>query len=265
MNSNSDQHEIDHEQSLYGRNWDHVHGGYFSNPDIAAVLIDQIKQAVALAPPDVIADLGGGTGFLLEELYNSLPSGNTKLINIDLSAQQLEVHRPHILAHQASVADFNRDEIIHINDTDKLMLIMRSVLHYFGHAGLQPILTHIRAQMRPGEFFIHQTAAFDNDVNYHCINYIYSQMNTQKWAPMTGDLAGLLAQTGWQTTSIVPGPTLPLTSDELQTRYHLTPETVSHIRKTTLATYGQIEGIFQLTPEAFQIWLPYHIFTCKAV
>jgi hypothetical protein len=61
--------------------------------------------------------------------------------------------------------------------------MMRSVLHYFGKDGLRPVLRHLRAQAKPGEYFIHQTASFERVRDANCLNNLYAMMRTQKWYP----------------------------------------------------------------------------------
>jgi hypothetical protein len=45
-----------------------IHGSYFSDPEAARPLVKAILQAIDLSHPNVVADLGGGTGFILKEL-----------------------------------------------------------------------------------------------------------------------------------------------------------------------------------------------------
>lgn len=44
-----------------------LHGGYFSDPATARPLVETAKGIFAKSPVNVIVDLGGGTGFLLNQ------------------------------------------------------------------------------------------------------------------------------------------------------------------------------------------------------
>ncbi len=255
-------HEINHEIGIHGRQWDHAHGGYFSDPTVAAVLIEEVRKAIALEKPQVVADLGGGTGYLLEELAKNFPDESLELVNVDLSDRQLEVRRPRITPLLCSVSKVKRGEIG--EEEKRFLFLMRSVLHYFGREGLLPILKHIRSQMKPGEFFIHQTACSESEKECRCLNALYKEMATNKWYPLTGELSGLLEKTGWQVKSAGPCPSLPVTSEELENRYNFTHRQTLQIREKLIGQFGQIEDIFVPTPTGFRACLRYRIYTCRA-
>jgi len=241
---------------------DRVHGGYFSDPRIAATFIDQVRQAMDASRAQVVVDLGGGTGFLLRELIRTCPPTTAKFVNMDLSEKQLsQINHPQITPLLGSIDTLER---IKIDDPEKRFLFfMRSVLHYCGRQGLLPALQRIRSQTRPGEYFVHQTVVFESEPACQCLNTLYEEMGTGKWYPMHEEFEGLLKTAGWSIHSCVPAAVLPLNSDELEQRYGL--KDTAHIQAILLDRFGLIENAFVLTPSGFCAYLPYRIYSCIAV
>ncbi|MBN2250974.1 MAG: hypothetical protein JW724_02730, partial [Candidatus Altiarchaeota archaeon] len=72
-NMPSEEESVRREMKIHGTRWESFHHRYFSDPEVAEPLTEAILSAVDAARPDVIADLGGGTGFLLKELLRQHP------------------------------------------------------------------------------------------------------------------------------------------------------------------------------------------------
>ncbi len=141
--------EIDREIGIHGGRWESLHGGYFSDPVIAGIMVEEVIDVIDKAKPSVLADLGGGTGCLLSRLRDGELSPDLRLVNLDLSPRQLSrAEKPGISTIQASLSGFSRDLVA--SRGDRLLCIMRSALHYAGKVGLLPALRHIRAQMAGG-------------------------------------------------------------------------------------------------------------------
>jgi hypothetical protein len=85
--------EILKEYDVHGQAWDKIHGGYFSSPEIAGYFIREVEAALANDRPDILVDLGGGTGFVLGEIIRRNPHLATNFVNVDLSGKQL--HHEH--------------------------------------------------------------------------------------------------------------------------------------------------------------------------
>jgi hypothetical protein len=79
------------EKIVYGQHWGTMHGGYFSDHAIARPLIETAKGILAKSPVDVVVDLEGGTGFLLNQLVSHRIGANMALVNIDCSEAQLDL------------------------------------------------------------------------------------------------------------------------------------------------------------------------------
>ena len=104
--------QINREIGVHGREWDSFHEGYFSDANIAGTLIDRIKDAITTAHPDVIVDLGEGTGFLLSELSQQDLSKDIRLVNLDCSDAQLDIARSRgIDSVLGSIDTFKRGDI----------------------------------------------------------------------------------------------------------------------------------------------------------
>lgn len=254
---------VGREASSHGRNWEALHDGYFSDPGIAAPLVEKIRDGIASSKPDLIIDLGGGTGFLLQQLLrNNLASG-IQLLNVDVSPKQLEqAFDRHIRTVQRSLTDFVRADAA--TPGERLLFIMRSVLHYYGRDGLEPVLKHLRAQMQTGELFVHQTACSDDQADADFINLLYGRMNTGKWYPLSGEFVQTLENCGWAVDSVSPAPALRVTSRDLGTRYGFDDAGMNRIRGEIVERFGRKRGVFELTPDGFHAYLHYKLFTCIA-
>ena len=263
-----DEH-IDKEAAVHGQPWDALHGGYFSDPAVAGPLVETVRKAVAEYRPDVVVDLGGGTGFLLSQL--AAQGTDIKLVNVDCSHAQLAVAgQAGISCLRGSVPEFTRRDAA--PEGERLLLMMRSVLHYFGQNGLSPVLGHLRSQAKDGERFVHQTACFEEKGDAACLNALYQKMGTGKWYPTIGQLRTRLADAGWrqadagsERTGTHPAPPLELTSEDLAARYGLSRDDVARIGAEMTEQFGETAGVFELRPDGFTAWLHYRICACAAV
>jgi len=255
--------EIEKEIGIHGDRWESFHQGYFSDPVVSGFLVREIIAGVEESGPTVLVDLGGGTGYLFSELLKENIDQSVRLINLDLSLQQLNhAGSARITSLQASLSEFKR--VMLASDRDRVLFIMRSALHYFGKSGLSTVLRHLREQMKPGEYFVHQTACFTSQTAADCLNAIYAGMGTIKWYPTVEVLIPILESTGWEVTHIADVPRLRLASDELKERYQLSDDTVREIRDRIMSDFGEIEGVLEETPDGFIAYLSYKIFLCRA-
>lgn len=256
--------QINRELCIHGKEWDSFHEGYFSDTGIAGVLMSRIKDAVATSHPEVIVDLGGGTGFLLSELSQHDLSSDVRLVNLDCSDAQLEIARARgIDSVHGSIDTFRRSDID--EGRKQFLYIMRSVLHYYGRNGLIPILRHLRSQTKEGEFFVHQTASFEQAGDAVCMNLIYEKMRTNKWYPTIEELSRCLMSTGWSVASVYPVVSLPLTSHDLARRYKLDEGDVQHICDEIMKKFGEMDNVFRLCEGGFCAYLHYRVYVCAAV
>jgi hypothetical protein len=251
---------IDREASIHGQRWGTLHGGYFSSVQVAAPLIAAVERAMPTDGARTLTDLGGGTGFLLSHFSGE----GLRRVNVDLSAEQLEAcaDRDIVRVHSGA-GDVTREQLTENSDT--LTLMMRSVLHYAGAEGVPPMLSHLRAQLQPGEAFIHQTACFDDPRDAACLNQLYTLMRSPKCYPTVADLSAQLATTGFDVTAIADATALPLTASDLAERYSLTATDLTTIRTELATTFGSIPGVFESNSDTFTAHLHYRIVTCRAV
>lgn len=250
------------EQALHGSSWGRLHGGYFSNLDVARPLVNAVRDAWTEAHPDRVVDLGGGTGFLLSQL-RAAGIGCNSLTVLDGSAPQLaEAKKAGLACLRGSVDAFRRAEVAPAGE--RVLWIMRSVLHYAGEDGLDPLLGHFRAQAMEGETWVHQTACFEREEDAACLNALYRKMRTEKGYPTLADLRERLAAAGWRTESVRPAPTLHLDARELGSRYGLDESDLRRIREEMAAEFGGRSPLFRESPDGFRADLPYRIFVCRA-
>ncbi len=254
---------IGREQLVHGASWAQIHGGYFSDPEVARPLIEAVREVWAAARPDAIVDLGGGTGFLLSQLRRAGLSEGALLMDLDGSEPQLaEAAKAGLACVRGAVDGFRRDEVVPAGRT--ALWLMRSVLHYAGEAGLDPLLRHLRAQAAAGEFWVHQTACFERAEDAACLNALYRQLRTGKWYPTVAELRQRLAAHGWTVVEERPAPTLILDSDELGLRYGTDAAGLQAIGQALSAEFGEPNDVFRFTPAGFQADLHYRAFICRA-
>lgn len=254
--------QIKREEAVYGKQWDLVHGGYFSDPLTAAPLVRKVEEFASKSGTNVIVDLGGGSGFVLSRLLaNGIERGVSLLVNLDDSAIQLEATTgTELSCVRGSVDSFSRRDV---GPKDgHFLFMMRSVLHYFGQDGLRPVLRHLRAQARPGEFFVHQTGSFSDQQNADCLNELYQMMRTKKWYPTVDFLCECLRAEGWQVLEVLPGVPLPLESKELMQRYNLDKADVLRITRQLPRDSLVSEEVFKKTKDSFCAFLHYWIYIC---
>jgi len=255
------EHSIGPEEACFGERWAKMHGGYFSDPAVAESLLSKVRELIAQTDPDAIVDLGCGTGFLLSRILAGGIREGMRLINLDCSESQLAIAiRRGITCISQSLDSFLRRDLD--LDGSRCLHIMRSVLHYFGRDGLTPVLEHIRTQMRPGEYFIHQTASFYDQRHADCLNAIYGMMRTDKWYPTVDSLRRSLQDSGFDVLDISPAPTLTLSSDDLSSRYGLSAADVERIRERISRDFTVPGSVFREEDDGFCAHLDYHIYTC---
>jgi len=255
---------VERETGVQGSRWNTVHEGYFGDPAVAQPLVDAICRAMQEHAPTVLADLGGGTGFLLHRVLAQGTCEGIRVEDVDISTRQItEDNDPHVVDLTRSAADVTRTELCPHED-DRLMLTLRSLLHYFGHEGSRALLRHLREQTKRGEVFVHQSACFEDPVGAACLDRIYAMMKSEKWYTTVDDMEKVLKEEGWAVTNIEPAPPIHLTSADLADRYHLSDADVAAIRDDVTSRYNAVPGVFDQTEDGFSSWLHYRIFTCRA-
>ena len=255
--------KVRREAGIQGQRWQSMHQGYFSHSAIADPLVEVAAEVIAKDAPDVVADLGGGTGVVLRQLLQRRGDRPVRLVNVDLSARQLaECRDSGIEVLNASALQVRREDLRLAGG--RLMFLMRSLLHYFGREGLRPALSHLRKEMIPGELFLHQTVCFAEERDADCANRLYQTMRTGKWFPTTDGLSVALRSTGWEVCEVRYAPPLALESAELMERYQLTPHDVAAIRDDLVKRFGAAPGVLLPRPDGFIAWLHYAIFICRA-
>lgn len=254
---------IGSEEAIHGRRFSEVHGGYFADPLVAGPLVDTVESAALGQRPNVIVDLGGGTGYLLTQMTSRLAGSNARLINIDCSGSQLAVSGgAGINSLALSVRDFKRCDIAGANE--RVLFMMRSVLHYFAEEDLLTLLAHLREQALKDEIFVHQSASFEESDDAACINALYRRMRTGKWFTTVGDMEDRLKHAGWNVRVSFPAPTLHLASNDLAVRYGLNGHDLDCIRDAMKVEFGERPGLFECSPAGFSARLHYRIYTCVA-
>lgn len=251
------------EKRDYGKKWNDVHDGYFSDLEIAAPFILAAIDGVSKSNPDVIADLGGGTGFLVSLLKKHC-RGVSRFYNVDVSEKQLsQTPDPEVRTVCNSLMALSRNSFAEAGES--LMFCTRSTFHYFGREGYAPLLEHLRSNMRRGEIMIQQTACFSEPRDRDILNLIYEMMGTDKWYPLEKDLESMIKETGWHAYASVSASPIRLSMEALRSRYMLEADAMKEIRNAVLKRFGESEGVFTVNESGFDAYLHYRIITCEAV
>lgn len=257
--------QIKRESGVHGEQWNSLHNGYFSDALVARPFIEAIIRYLSDAVPDVIVDLGGGTGFILRELIAKGVTANILPVNLDCSETQLDaMGKRDISCINGMISDFRRNDLVD-NEEKRVFFMMRSVLHYFGQNGLVDILQHIRNQAQKGEIFIHQSACFESEAAARCLNGLYRAMGTPKWYPVIKETRDKMMAANWQVIEECPAPPLKLLSAELAQRYGVTSQVLSQICGRIIHEFGENENIFHCTRDGFVAYLHYRIFVARSV
>jgi hypothetical protein len=256
--------ETDRECVIHGDSWDTFHGGYFSDPAVAGPLVQRILSAAATSKPRVIVDLGGGTGYVLSQLRAAGLGAGISLVNLESSEAQIATAcKAGLVCTRGSVDAFGREGIG--PESGNFLFIMRSVLHYFGQEGLRRVLRHVRAQARSGEFFVHQTASFQDQRDADALNLLYRMMGTQKWYPTVGTLGRCLAEEGWHVIEVTSCRPLVLTCGDLALRYSLDAADMLRIGHLLARDFPNRPAAFRHEADGFTAFLHYSIYVCSAI
>jgi len=251
------------EARFYGMAWDEIHGGYFGDAMVAEPLLAAVGRSVEATWPGCVADLGGGTGFLIEELARRMTQPDLTFVNVDIAEKQMRAHvdgrvrRLHRSATEVTRPDLG---VAH----RPLLLVMRSVLHYAGKDGMKEFLRHVRRQMKPGEHFVHQTACFADARHAACFNRLYELLHTHKWYPTVAELTAALVAEDFEVRATLSAPALTLSGQELGARYEASAIEMASIGNALHREFGEIPGVLERTAPTFVACLHYKIFTCVA-
>ena len=257
--------EVKRETGSHGQQWNLMHGGYFASAEIARPFVEKITEIIKISQPEVVADLGGGTGFILDQIASNPELQDIELINLDLSERQLNsLINKKITPHQGSIDSFIRRELD--DKGKKFLFISRSALHYSGLHGLGPLLKHIREQMHTGEYFIHQSACFALAEDALLMNLLYELMGTEKWYPPLEIMLEVLTASGFTISSVSAAPPLHLTSESLMERYKFDRSKMGKIKAVILRNFGNgKKTVFDSQKDGFTAKLDYRVFCCQAV
>ncbi len=254
---------VQREAHLHGKQWGAHYKGFFGDRAMARDYVAAILRTARAHPPSAIVDLGGGTGFILELLLEAGLEQSIRLVNLDESDAQLaECRHPRLTPRKGSILTLRRAEVV--NASESLMLICRSVLQYGGLAGQKPWLAHLRAQLKPGEWFVHQSGCVDDLEGALALDVLFEYMGVDKWAPAREPFLRLLAEAGFEVAGDFPVPPLGMTSEALALRYGVSADRLADIRADLVRTCSGRPDLFQLTPTGFNFNFPYRVFACRA-
>jgi hypothetical protein len=248
----------------FASRWEHLHHGYFADHGVLKFYVDTVESLLPECKPDVIVDLTGTRGQVLEEISARHSSADFRLIKIGLadSITPAGLH-PRIEVLQQPILDLNREQLC--PHGQHMMLLMRSLLHFFGEENQCFFLRHIRTLMDKGEYFIHQSACFRRSKEADCLNTIYSHMErTDKWFPTFDQMELNLTRSGFRTITHLPAVPLSLTSFDLAERYKIDQDKMIAIRDDLMHHYGNLPATFTLVPRGFRAWMHYSLFLCQA-
>ncbi len=256
-------YEIEREAHVHGEQWARVAAGFFANPDMARNYVAAILRVARQAPPAAIVDLGGGTGFILEQLIQQGLAEQVRLVDMDESATQLALCRhPRITPIQGALETLDRRRIL--PEPGRLMLICRSVLHYGGLARQKAWLRHLRGQLEPGEWFVHQSGCALEVEHSLALDALFEQLGVDKWVPSKAAFLQLLEEAGFACEDVFPVPPVPMGRADLVMRYGATPEVMARVDDDLRRTCAGKPHIVEFTASGFIFYFPYLVFVCRA-
>jgi len=83
---------IYNEEGVHGERWRTLHDSYFSDPEVASPFLDAIEKIINISHSAAVADLGGGTGFILSELLRRQTLPGLRLIIMSIFPKSSSPH-----------------------------------------------------------------------------------------------------------------------------------------------------------------------------
>ena len=248
---------------IHGERWAQLYDGYFSDTRVAREYVAAIIRTALAHPPAAIVDLGGGTGFILEQLVAEGIPEDVRLVNMDESASQLAMCRhPRIKTLAGAIQSFRREEIV--KSGERLMVVCRSALHYGGIARQKPWLALVRAQMQAGEWFVHQSGCANDIDGALALDILFEMAGVDKWVPHKAALTRLLQQAKFDIVEDFAMLPLKMPAAVLKMRYQLTPQTLADIEAELRRICARRPDLLAFTPAGFIFNFPYRVFVCQA-
>lgn len=258
------------EKQIHGTKWSNVLEGHFFNKNVSFPFIKFITEKLVETTPDIVVDIGGGTGFLLNQLINNgidEIKKDIKLINIDMSEIQItNIINKRIIGYESSAINFSRS-LLDKNDDKKITFIMRYVLHYFGPNVIKDALTNIRSQMKTGELLIHHTLCTDTEEDGIVINYFYRNFagiynKSHKWIPSFQQIEELLNSSGFIIANVKNADLASYSQDILISRYKITKKDIDEIKNFTK---NNLCKLYREDDKGIILDLPSRYLSCKAI
>lgn len=252
---------VSKELHYHGGKWATAHGSYFSDPVNAKPLVDEAFKSAESFRPNIIADIGGGTGFLLDQVRERFNGDAPRLLNIDVSRDQLDQCRG-MDVMLCSALDLRRQALV--REKERLMLISRSVMHYFGKDQQDRFLSSLRSVMEEGEMMVQQPASFATEEECECMNILYPMMGVDKFYLTPEGLRKAHERNGFEVVSMKAAPPLDLRSEDLADRYDISDE---NMRKMCgiMRRYRLHEQGFEVNDRSFRGPFTYVIVTARAI
>jgi hypothetical protein len=252
------------EKQAYGSSWAQQAEGYFSAPEMARDYIAAIMHVVSDATPTSIVDLGGGTGFIFEQLIEAGIPENIRLVVIDDSQEQLsQCLHSRIMPLKGGFQSFSRSEVV--DESGKLMVISRSVLQYAGFDGQKLWLDHLRGQMLVGEWFVHQSGCTEDLFFSRELNRLFAAMNVDKWVPNYEAFEKLLHNARFEIIESFTVHSVGMASEELIVRYGVSHDNIEKIKVALSSSCVHRPDIVVFPPTGFIFNFPYRVFLCRTV
>ena len=254
--------DIGREHTVHGPGWAAMHGGYFSSVKNAAALLKELRKAIRSERPRAVADLGGGTGFILSQLHKSRRRA-PRLVNVDMSRKQTRACLlPGIECINSPIQELRRKDLLG-NDSGPLLLTMRSVLHYTGgKTQWRTFLRRVRRLCLRGEYFIHQSACFKTESDAKLMDAIFRLLGTKKRYTTDAKLRKIVRECGWEVLSVIPAPELIFTAAEERLRYGMSDRAAEDICKAIKNSAGK--SARAASGHDFTGFFKYCVFVCRA-
>ncbi|TFG56458.1 MAG: class I SAM-dependent methyltransferase [Methanomassiliicoccus sp.] len=183
---------------------------------------------------------------------------------MDISDEQLDVCRKSGLdTLHCSALELQREALI--PEGESLMLISRSVMHYFGKEGQEHFLSSMRSVMKEGEMLVQQAACFASKEEKECMNELYPMMGVDKFYMTPDELRVAHERNGWKVVDVLPASPLDLCSEDLAERYALGDDDLKRMCET-LRRFGlNQQDVFDVGDDRFRGPFTYRIVIACAI
>ncbi len=214
--------------------------------------------------PDVLVDIGGGSGSIISQLAERDAWRKVRFMNLDLSYENGNISQgTGPFSSSSHGAEIKREKLV--EEGQRLMMINRSPLQTLGMDNQRPFISKMRRLMRPGEAIVMQVSCFDSEEAKDCMNTLQSLMGTGDWYPTRSLVESMMKASGWEVLGWNDSPPMEIRSEDLKGRYGLSYRELASMRDVVTRLDLEGESMFDIGLSRFLMKVPNSIITARAL